>query len=409
MKTIWLVNYYAMPPKLESRLRTIKFAYYLKKKGHNVRIIGSSAMHNKEMNLIGDGSRFLEISYDGIDFIHIKTPSYRNNGILRFLSLLVFHFRLHILRKRFTRPDVIVHTALPPFGNITICTARRLGAKYIAEVLDLWPESFVAFGLINKRNPLLALAYRAERWLYLKADEVVFSMEGGIDYIRDKKWDFDSGGNINLNKVHYINNGVDIAEFNHNMENYKLEDTDLNDNSFRVVYLGSIRLANDIRLLIDAANYLKKYSNIKFLIYGDGEEREFLEKYVASESIINVKFKQKWIDPQFVPFVLSRSSLNILNYRANSVEKYGGSQSKLFQYLASGKPICSNLQYGNSLINQHNLGMSMSFSTPQEYAEAILTISKKDSDELERICIDSRELAKQFDYKALANKLEELI
>ena len=28
-KRIWLVNQYAMPPRLESRLRTIKFAHYL--------------------------------------------------------------------------------------------------------------------------------------------------------------------------------------------------------------------------------------------------------------------------------------------------------------------------------------------------------------------------------------------
>ena len=31
MKKIWLVNHYAMPPELEPRLRTIKFAEYLTK------------------------------------------------------------------------------------------------------------------------------------------------------------------------------------------------------------------------------------------------------------------------------------------------------------------------------------------------------------------------------------------
>lgn len=409
MKTIWLVNYYAMPPKLESRLRTIKFAYYLKKEGYNVRIIGSSAMHNKKINLIEDRCSFIETSYDGIDFIHIKSPSYNSNGMIRFLSLVVFHLRLHILRRRFTRPDVIIHTALPPFGNITFFTARSLGAKYIVEVLDLWPESFVAFGLISRNNPLLSLAYRAERWLYSKADEIVFSMEGGKEYIRDKKWDIDSGGKINLIKVHYINNGVDIAEFDYFKENFEFDDPDLLDDSFKVVYLGSIRLANNIRLLIDAAVYLKSASHIKILIYGDGEDRASLENYIESESIRNVKFKQKWIDPKYVPFVLSKGSLNILNYRSNSVEKYGGSQSKFFQYLASGKPICSNLQYGNSLIAKHKLGISKSFSSPEEYAEAILSISKMGKSDYERICIESRELAEQFDYPLLTKKLEELL
>lgn len=409
MKTIWLVNYYAMPPKLESRLRTIKFAFYLKKKGYNVRIIGSSAMHNKKINLIEGRKSYIERIYDGIHFIHIKSPCYKSNGISRFLSLVIFHVRLHLLRKLFTKPDVIVHTCLPPFGNITLFTARSVGAKYIAEVLDLWPESFVAFGLVRRNNPFLAFAYRAEKWLYSKADEIVFSMEGGIEYLRDKKWDIDSGGSIDLTKVHYINNGVDITEFDYFRDNYKLEDTDLNDESLKVVYLGSIRLANNIRLLIDAASHLRNARHIKVLIYGDGEDRATLEKYAESESIENVRFKQKWIDPEYVPFVLSRSSINILNYKSNSVEKYGGSQSKLFQYLASGKPICSNLQYGNSLIAEHNLGISRSFSSSKEYADAILSISKLDESERERIYVESRKLVQEFDYDALTTKLTELL
>jgi glycosyltransferase involved in cell wall biosynthesis len=161
--------------------------------------------------------------------------------------------------------------------------------------------------------------------------------------------------------------------------------------------------------LIDAAVHLGSASNIKILIYGDGEERASLEKYVESESIKNVRFKQKWIDPKYVPYVLSRSSLNILNYMPNSVEKYGGSQSKLFQYLASGKPICSNLQYGNSLIAKHNLGISKSFSSPEDYAQAILSISKMSKSDYERICIESRKLAEQFDYQVLTAELEKLL
>jgi len=408
VKTIWLVNYYAMPPELESRLRTIKFAYYLKKEGYNVRIIGSSAMHNKNMNLINSNLSFIEKSYDGIDFIHIKAPSYSSNGMNRFLSLFIFHMRLHLLRKKITKPDIIVHTALPPFGNITVYTARSLGAKYIVEVLDLWPESFVAYGLISKKNPILYLAYAAEKWLYAKADELVFSMEGGRNYIKDKKWDIESGGPVETSKVHYINNGVDLSEYDYFLKNYDFFDPDLADDSFKVIYLGSIRLANNIQLLIDAAVHLKSESNIKILIYGDGEDRLTLEEYAKSKNASNVLFKQKWISPEYVPSLLSKSSLNILNYRPNSVEKYGGSQSKLFQYLASGKPICSNLQYGNSIITQYSLGISKSFSSSTEYANAILTISRMGDQDIERINVESRRIAQKYDYQLHTKSLIKL-
>lgn len=63
-------------------------------------------------------------------------------------------------------------------------------------------------GILNKKNPIVPLLYKFEKWLYTKADQVVFSMEGGRDYIIDKKWDTDHGGPIDLKKVFYINNGV---------------------------------------------------------------------------------------------------------------------------------------------------------------------------------------------------------
>ena len=42
-------------------------------------------------------------------------------------------------------------------------------------------------GLVYKKNPLLKLAYWAEYWLYKKADLLIFSMEGGKDYIKEKE------------------------------------------------------------------------------------------------------------------------------------------------------------------------------------------------------------------------------
>ena len=120
----------------------------------------------------------------------------------------------------------------------------------------------------------------------------------------------------------------------------------LNDQLFKVIYIGSIRLANNLKQLIDAACLLKEYNNIKFIIYGDGNEREELISYCRDNGINNVILKQKWIELKYIPYVLSKSSLNILNYMKTDILKYGGSQGKLFQYLASGKPIISNPRMG---------------------------------------------------------------
>lgn len=99
-------------------------------------------------------------------------------------------------------------------------------------------------------------------------------MPGAVNYVRENGWDSDQG-TIDLNKLHYINNGIDLSEFNVNMQRYKIEDFDLaNDKTFNIIYLGSIRLANNLKLLIDSAKILQNNS-VQVLIYGDGEDRAF--------------------------------------------------------------------------------------------------------------------------------------
>jgi glycosyltransferase involved in cell wall biosynthesis len=409
-KRIWLVNQYAMPPHLESRLRTIKFAQYLTSAGYDVTIFASSIMHNMDINLIEDGRLFIERQYGDLKFVHINTMPYRKNGLARIIGLFQFSLRLRRVVNKFPKPDVIVHTATIPFSNPIYFVAKRLNAKHIVEVLDLWPETFVNLGIMRRSNPIMWFLYKAERWLYVRADELVFSMEGGAQYLHDRGWTRDEGGIIDLSHVHYINNGVDIADFDSYLEHYKLDDPDLTDSSItRVIYLGSIRKANHLQHLIDAAELLKQRSDIKFLIYGDGDERDDLVAYCKNHHLDNVIFKDKWIDPKFVPYVLSCATVNILNYMQGSFASYGGSQSKLFQYMASGRPICCNLKMMFCPITKNNLGIAREFTSPKEYADAILSLVNMDTTVGQEMCNRVRSTAYEYDYKALTNHLIRLI
>ncbi|MDM8160294.1 glycosyltransferase family 4 protein [Labilibaculum sp. K2S] len=409
-KKIWLINQYAMPPKYEARIQTLKRAQYLMEFGHDVTIIGGSYLHNSDINLITNNEKYIERTYDGIKFIHIRTKKYSSNGLMRFYNLMEFTLRLFFLSSRFEKPDVIVQTATVPFGNLLYYMVKKLKAYYIVDVVDLWPESFVAFGLVSKNNPLLKLAYRAERWLYQKADSVVFSMEGGKDYIIEKGWDRESGGVIDLNKIHYINNGVDLKDFDENKDSFKIEDLDLeNDEIFKVVYLGSIRLANNLKQLIDAAFLLKDKSNIRFLIYGDGDDREFLINYCGDNNINNVIFKQKWVELKYVPYILSKSSLNLLNYKPSPIGRFGGSQSKSFQYMASGKPICSNVKMAYCPVTKFNLGIAKNFDSSREYADAILSFVDMESKMYNYICNNARQASENYDYRKLTTDFIKLL
>lgn len=409
MNKIWLVNHYAMPPELEPRLRTIKFAEYLTKAGYDVTIFGASSMHNMNINLILGKEDYIEKQYGPLKFVHVRARSY-SNYFERVQNLLEFVIRLRKMAFRFDKPDVILHTATVPFGNIMYYLAKKLRAKYYVEVLDLWPESFVMTGILNKKNPMMPLLYYFEKWLYKRADQLIFSMQGGKDYIVEKEWDIVNGGPIDIDKVSYINNGVDLNDFSENLERYTIDDDDLNnDNTFKIVYIGSIRLFNNVRLLIEAAEKLRNQEDVVFLIYGDGDERKPLEEYVKNREIANVRFKDKFIDKKHIPYLLSKSSINVLNYQQNGIWKYGGSQSKLFQYLASGKPIVSNIVPGYCLIRQYECGISSEFTTADEYAAAFNSIRNLSKEKYLIMCNNAKEAAKNFDYEKLTDDFIKLL
>jgi glycosyltransferase involved in cell wall biosynthesis len=404
MKRFWIISYYTSPPEYVSNPRHLEFAHYLMGAGYDVTIFSSGFIREKDLDLVPKG-KYKEVQYGEYKFRHIKVHHYKGNGLNRMFSIFQFAWRLFILRKKFDKPDIILHNIHAPFDYPVAWCAKHLKAKYIVEAWDLWPDSFVRFGLISPKNPAVIVAYAIERKLYEKANKIIFTFEGGIDYLKEQRWTKESGGKIDIKKVFYINNGVNLVKFNSDIEQHQLHDLDLDSkNHFNVIYMGSIRLVNNIKQLIDAARILLGNDKIRFLIYGDGIDREYLEEYCAQKEISNVLFKNKWIPLRNVPYVLSQSSLNIMNYQ-KGFGNYGISSGKLFQYLASGKPICSNTKMNYCLIEKYLLGVAKDFETPQEYAEAILSIATLDEASYTAICYRVLEVAKEFDYKVLSDRL----
>ena len=387
---IWIINQYAMPPKYEVRIRNNAMAKYLQKMGYNVKIISASTIHNSNINLMSKSDPpILEKTYDGINFVNIKTSNYSGNGFSRFRNHSQFLLRLLLnFNKIKTTPNIIICNLGIPFTLVAYLVSKLTKAKFIFEVRDLWPESFVAYNLISKKNPFLNFLYEIEKWVYKKSDKLVFSMEGGRDYIIQHQWDQKNGGPVNLNKVHYINNGVDLDVFNYNKNTFKLTDYDLeNTETFKVIYTGSIRQVNNVKVIVDSAQKLLNsgFNNIQFLIYGDGSEKEGLEIFCKENNIHNVKFKGH-VDKKYIPYILSKSDLNIVHFNKNILTRYGVSMNKLFDYFASGKPTISDCEFGYDLINTYNAGVSKNMSDPEEISKCIISFYNLTADEYQSYC-----------------------
>lgn len=409
-RKVWIVSFYTTSPQYDTHLRHQRFSEYLAEKDYEVTILSGSMMHGTSVELIQDGSSYKECSYEGKKYIHFKTIHYTSNGLIRMFAIFQFAWKVYRYRNRFEKPDIILHNLHVPFDLLIGRVARKLKAVYLAEVWDLWPESFVSFGLVGPRNLLLKWAYRQEKRAYQRASEIIFTMEGGADYIREKGWERLKKNPIDLSKVHYINNGVDLRKFESDKLQYASQDPDLLDDSVkRIVYMGSIRLANGLKQVLDAAIHLKSRPEVKILIYGNGSEREALEEYVRTKEISNVIFKEKWVPLEQVPFILSCAYLNLLIYKPNDIERFGSSSGKMFQYMASGKPICSNSEAGYSPIAAYHLGIARNFKSDREFAEALLSLIDMNRADYHNMCDRAVKVAESFDYRVLADRLIQVL
>jgi glycosyltransferase involved in cell wall biosynthesis len=380
--------------------------------GYSPTIFCASTIHNTKNSVnVGKGKYVLKEA-NQIPFVFIKTSEFHGNGLNRLKNMFTFYKNiLSVTRKnnqQFGEPDVILASSPQPFALIAgMKIAKRYGVPSICEIRDLWPKSIVAYGILGEKNLLTKILYRGERWIYKKADSLIFTMEGVKDYIKEKKWD----DVINLEKIYHISNGLNIKQFDESVEKYKFDDTDLDCiECFKVIYTGSIRRANSVELLINAAQMLPKYSGreIRLILYGDGTEKERLEKLCEEKKIYNVIFKGK-IELKFIPYVLSKADLNILHNKNTEIMKYGGSQRKLFEYLASGKLVLSTITMGYDIIKKYDAGITLQEQSPETISKAISNIADTEKSVYNELRKNARKCSYDYDFAVLSKKLIKVI
>lgn len=392
---VWIVNYYTSPDC--SNPRYLQFAKHFMTRGWDV-----TTFYAKYDGADTD-PLFKREKVNELDFVQVKVPPYAGNGVTRMRSIFCFAWSIKKHCKEFETPDVILHNIHTPFDYPIVWVSKKLKAKYVAEAWDAWPDVFAHLGLVSRSNPILKVFYWIEKKLYQNADQIIFTFNGGKHYIQNKGWSTNMGGKVDLSRVHYVNNGVDLEQFDKDHITWLRKDEDLNDPRFlKIVYMGSINRANHVHTLIEAAKLMEDLPMYRFFIYGDGVDRDMLEKKVADEGITNVVFKEKHIPLCEVAWVVSQATVNVMNYQ-KGFGYMGVSSGKLFQYLAAGKPIVCNVKIAyDDVITKNKLGIATDIETPEAFAQAIRDLAEQPRASYDAMCERVRKVAEQFDYKKLA-------
>lgn len=416
-KKIWIMNHYASSMYRDRAGRHFWFARELKKCGYDATVFCANTFLDNEQQIEIEKSVFTEQYIDKIPFIFVKTVIAAGNGIDRIKNMGMFYKNLFPATREYAKkhgkPDVILASSVHPLTMVAgIQIARKMKVPCICEIRDLWPEAIFRFGKASENSLLGRVLTWGEHWIYRNADALIFTKEGDTDYLKEKQWTTAQGGDVDLGKCHYINNGVDIVAYDRNIIENVFDDEDLDSSCFNVIYAGSIRPINHVGNILDAASIIsahKGYERICFLVFGNGSELSALKERVKNEKISNVKLKG-FVERKYIPNILSKSSVNILNYAQHQYNwSRGNSSNKLFEYMASGKPIISTVCMGYSIINRYQCGVELEEDTPEALAEQVMRFHDMSEEQLARMGANARNGAKDFDIGVMTQKLVKVI
>ena len=406
---IWIINHHACGSG-----RHANFAKELARRGHIVTLFSASFEHNtfKELKKYSKDQYFIREQGDGFERIYIKTPPYYGNNIKRLYNQLSFSYQCYKAGKigDLNKPDIIIGSSVHLFTGLTAYfLSKRKGIPFLFEVRDLWPQTLIDLGALKSNSPIALVFKLLEKFLYSKANKIISVLPYGAEYI--------SSIGINEDKVIHIPNGVDLEWFDkYNKINFLSDELNQffnnKTNSTIFIYTGAHGVANGLDNVVKACEIIQKNDkchNIAVLLVGEGPEKEKLIKMAKERSLNNIYFS-KGVDKDKIPFLLIQSNICISIVKESKVHRYGISMNKIFDYLASGKPILSATEKRKGSISQAKCGLEVDPDSPEKLADGMIYLANLPLEEREKMGKNGRRLAENsYDFRVLTDKLEKLL
>ncbi|KQU24756.1 glycosyl transferase [Bacillus sp. Leaf13] len=366
MKSVLMIvqNFY---PEIGSAGNRMKNVYLnLKRSGYEVTVITLKPSYPHQ-SLYQDAHFWDEVDIEEKDIIRIqpdKVKRYTSNMWRRLLHYLeamwLFIYTIIRLEKKY---DYVFVTTPPIFPILAALIAKKkMKAKLITDVRDLWPESLQGVGVFANKW-ILKLAFFLERKIYQHSNQIIINSPGFRDYIISK--------GVKNDDIQFIPNSLTADELN-----LKKRLPPISENRIKVVYTGNIGLAQDIKKLIAVAEKLKEHKQIEFTIIGYGYRMSEVQDEIASKGLTNIRV----IKAMNRRVTLNEVSSSHIAY-VSLVEKDVFDKvlpGKIIDYMCVGKPIVGDVSgRARQVISEAQCGMVANSRKVDEISQHILTMASE--------------------------------
>ena len=368
MKLLILTQYF--PPETGApQNRLYDLAVRLKDLGVQVTVL--TAMPNYPKMEIFEGyknKKYLREEMDGLEIqrtaIYV-TKSKRIISRLRNYFSFVYSSWKH--GRKLGKFDYLLCESPPLFlGYSAIRLSKRLGAKLIFNVSDLWPESAEKLGLVTNRV-LLKMAYRLEAKCYRKSWLITGQTQGIVKSI---------GERFPQQRIIWLPNGVDPEAFRPDTirsgefrRKYGISESDM-----VLFYGGILGHAQGLDTILRAAAKLREEKSMKFVLMGSGPLKEELMGLSKTLQLPNVIFADP-VDRKMMNEVIAEIDLGIIPLK-NIPLFLGAIPSKIFELLAMEKPILLGVEgeARDLFITEARSGWSFQPENADDLASTILRV-----------------------------------
>ncbi len=365
MKILILTQHF--PPEKGAVRRLYEFARYFVQNGLDVSVM--TAIPNYPDGIVPPAYRgkfFCAEEMDGIKVYRSwvlpasnSQPTKRMVGFITFLlTTMINSFRVK------TKFDLVLASTPPVTTPVVGWLLSKINrCPFVIEVRDLQPESGEEFGNLNQ-SLFTRTVRRIIHALYHKADRIVSVTDGISTYMETI--------GIPRTRMATIKSGVGREFINADSNGIRRKFGW--DEKFLVLYSGTLGWVRPFETVIEAARQLVDQPDIHFVFLGDGQKKSALENMVRDYGLKNVSLIGMQ-SLENIPYFLKAADVLLECLKEVSVAKMAF-PSKMFEYMASGRPVVFGSRQGEAIDELRIAGGALTYpsDSPEELRDLILKL-----------------------------------
>lgn len=343
-------------------------------------------------------------SFEGAEIIRVPLVARGQGDFRLMLNYLTFALSASVVglwRLRGRQFDAIfAYEPSPITVGLPAAVMRAVKRAPLAFwVLDLWPETLQAIGIVRSHAILQAVG-KLVAFIYKRCDLILAQSKSFIPQIRKYAGE-DS-------RVLYF---PSWAESVFDMQQVApAGELVLKPGSFNVMFAGNVGDAQDFPAVLAAAESLKSHGNIRWLIVGDGRMGHWVADEIKRRDLQDCVHMLGRYPVERMPSFFKHADTLLVSLKDEPIFSMT-IPGKLQSYLAAGIPVVAMLNgEGADLVRVSRSGLTCAAGDHEGLAAAVLKLSEMSNDERKTMGQNGLDVsAREFDRDVLIDHFEEWI